>query len=43
VPVVPGSVRGELLTVEAPLAPGDAVAISGHTALVDGDRVEVVR
>jgi len=43
VAVVPGRVSGELLTVEASLSPGDLVAVGGHTALVDGDRVEVAR
>lgn len=42
VAVRPGRVLGDRLAVEADgLAVGDAVAVLGHTALADGDRVEV--
>jgi membrane fusion protein, multidrug efflux system len=42
VPVRPGRIIGDRLTVTADgLAEGDSVAVVGHTALVEGDRVEV--
>lgn len=40
--VVPGELVGDRVTVRAAgLAAGDRVAVTGHTALVDGDPVEV--
>jgi RND family efflux transporter MFP subunit len=40
--ITPGRVLGERLTVSSSeLAEGDMVAVLGHTALVDGDEVEV--
>lgn len=42
VEIRPGRVLGDRLAVRSDaLAAGDAVAVLGHTALVDGDRVEV--
>lgn len=42
VSIHPGRILGDRLAVEAgALAAGDAVAVLGQTALVDGDRVEV--
>lgn len=42
VPVRPGRVVGGRLSVEGGLSAGDSVAVSGHTALSDGDPVEVL-
>jgi len=42
VEVRPGHVVGDRLTVEGSLAAGDRVAVAGHTALADGDPVEVL-
>jgi RND family efflux transporter MFP subunit len=42
VPVRPGRVVGDRLTVDGELRAGDAVAVSGHTALADRDLVEVL-
>lgn len=42
VPIRPGRVLGDRLALDADtLAAGDTVAVLGHTALADGDRVEV--
>jgi hypothetical protein len=42
VAVRPGQLVGDRLTVEASgLGEGASVAVVGHTALVDGDKVEV--
>ncbi len=41
VPVELGEVVGDLVTVTGNLAPGDQIVVSGHTSLIDGDRVEV--
>jgi RND family efflux transporter MFP subunit len=38
-----GRVRGDRIAVEARLAPDDLVAVTGHTSLRTGDRVEVRR
>ncbi|MFV2073828.1 MAG: hypothetical protein ACC742_14400, partial [Thermoanaerobaculales bacterium] len=43
VPVRLGRVTGDGITVQAELADGDEVAVSGHTAIADGDTVEVSR
>jgi len=42
VPVELGEVVGDLVTVTGDLAPGDRIVVSGHTSLIDGDRVEVL-
>jgi multidrug efflux pump subunit AcrA (membrane-fusion protein) len=41
VAVRPGQLLGDRIVVEGPLAAGDRVAVAGHTALADGDPVEV--
>ncbi len=41
-PVELGRLQGPLVSVSAQLAPADLVVITGHTALADGDLVEVV-
>ena len=43
VPVRLGRVTGDGITVQAELTDGDRVAVSGHTAIADGDTVEVSR
>lgn len=43
VPVRLGRVTGDGITVHAELAGGDQVAVSGHTAIADGDTVKVSR
>jgi len=43
VPVELGRVRGDRIALTAELAPDDLVAVAGHTALADGDVVEVRR
>lgn len=41
VAIRPGYLIGDRLTVDAELADGELVAVAGHTALADRDRVEV--
>ncbi|PIE69005.1 MAG: hypothetical protein CSA21_04255 [Deltaproteobacteria bacterium] len=41
VPVVLRSFSGDRIVVQGSLSPGDAVVVSGHTMLTDGDTVQV--
>ena len=43
VPVEVRSLVGERVAVRADLEPGAEVVVTGHTSLLDGDRVEVIR
>jgi len=43
IPVKLGRIRGDRIAVTARLSTRDLIAVSGHTALRDGDTVEVVR